>query len=239
LGDDLGYRKRVAFVPPRPEDVASLMDGLLALAERQRQAPAALDPVVAAAALAFGLVFIHPFLDGNGRLHRYLIHEALATAGFTPQGVILPVSAVILADLQRYEEVLRHFSQAVMARTEYVPDGAAAQGNDAAYFRYFDATEQAQYLYYALDRTVSHELPQEIDFLLGFDRARAVLNTLADWPAHSADLFIRVVHQNEGRLSAAKRESRFSWMSAAEIAAAEAAVVEAFAPSGATTPSDA
>jgi len=239
VGDDLGYRKRVAFVPPRPEDVASLMDGLLALSERQRQAPTALDPVVAAAALAFGFVFIHPFLDGNGRLHRYLIHEALATAGFTPHGVILPVSAVILAEIQRYEEVLRHFSQAVMERTEYVPDGAAAQGNDAVYFRYFDATEQAQYLYRALDRTVSHDLPQEIDFLLGFDRARAVLNTLADWPAHSADLFIRVVHQNKGRLSAAKRESHFSWMSAAEIAAAEAAVVEAFAPPDATTPSDA
>jgi len=230
VGDDLGYRKRVAFVPPRPQDVASLMEGLLALAERQRQAPTALDPVVAAAALAFGFVFIHPFLDGNGRLHRYLIHEALATAGFTPQGVILPVSAVILVDLQRYEEALRHFSQAVLERTEYEPDGASAQGNDAVYFRYFDATEQAQYLYHALDRTVSHELPQEIDFLLAFDRARTVLNTLADWPAHSADLFIRVVHQNKGRLSAAKRESHFSWMSAAEIAAAEAAVVEAFAP---------
>ena len=120
-----------------------------------------------------------------------------------------------------------------------MPDGAAAKGNDAVYFRYFDATEQAQYLYHALDRTVNHELPQEIDFLLGFDRARVVLNTLADWPAHSADLFIRVVRQNNGRLSAAKRDSHFSWMTAAEIAAAEAAVVESFAPPGVTNPSDA
>lgn len=228
VGDDLGYRRRVAFVPPRPEDVASLMQGLLAMGERQAKAPTAIDPVVAAAALSFGFVFIHPFLDGNGRLHRYLIHEALATGGFTPHGVILPVSAVILAEIQRYEQVLRHFSQAVMERTEYVPDGARAQGNDAVYFRYFDATEQTQYLYYALDRTVTQDLPQEINFLLGFDRARVALNALNDWPAHSADLFIRLVRQNNGQLSASQRDAHFSWMSPAEIAAGEAAVAAAF-----------
>jgi hypothetical protein len=233
VGDDLGYRKRWRSAPRRRTSPLTEGTGF-----GRTPAPAPTAPTVAAPGARFRFC-LHPFLDGNGRLHRYLIHEALAAAGFTPQGVILPVSAVILAELQRYEEVLRHFSQAVMERTEYVPDGAAAQGNDAVYFRYFDATEQAQYLYHALDRTVSHDLPQEIDFLLGFDRARAVLNTLADWPAHSADLFIRVVHQNKGRLSAAKRESHFSWMSASEIAAAEAAVVDAFAPPDAAAPSDA
>jgi Fic family protein len=33
---------------------------------------------VLAAAIAFGFVFIHPFVDGNGRLHRYIIHHVLA-----------------------------------------------------------------------------------------------------------------------------------------------------------------
>lgn len=230
VGDDWGYRPRIAFVPPRPEDVGSLMDGLLGLSERQRQAPNAIDPVVAAASLAFGFVFIHPFLDGNGRLHRYLIHEALATAGFTPPGIVLPVSAVILADLGRYEDVLAHFSKPVLQRTDFASDAVKAQGNDAVYFRYFDATEQAQYLYQALERTVEHDLQEEIDFLLGFDRARAALNTLTDWPAHSADLFIQVVRQNEGRLSVTKRASHFSWMTEAEIALAETIVVEAFQP---------
>jgi Fic family protein len=42
------------------------------------------DAVLAAAAIAFGFVFIH--VDGNGRLHRYIIHHVLAKS--TKQGVI-------------------------------------------------------------------------------------------------------------------------------------------------------
>jgi hypothetical protein len=77
VGDDLGYRKRIALVPPRPDDARELMDGLVAMSESLRQTPSNLDPVVAAASLSFGFVFIHPLMDGNGRLHRYLIHEVL------------------------------------------------------------------------------------------------------------------------------------------------------------------
>lgn len=60
IGDDLGVRKRIAFVPPRPDDARALMDGLVAMSESLRLAPSNLDPVVAAASLSFGFVFIHP-----------------------------------------------------------------------------------------------------------------------------------------------------------------------------------
>ena len=47
-------------------------------------------PVLAAAIIAFSFVIIHPLEDGNGRIHRYLIHHVLAESGFTPKGVIFP-----------------------------------------------------------------------------------------------------------------------------------------------------
>jgi len=230
LGEDFGYRRQVDFVPPRPEDVRPLMEGLVALSERVRAHPGAIDPVVAASAIAFGFVFIHPFGDGNGRLHRYMIHEHLATADFTPKGVILPVSAVILANLDRYKAALEQFSKPVNARSEYNPDAPAvpATGNDPVYFRYFDATEQACFLYGALERTVEHDLDEEISFLLGFDRARKMLDGVIDWPAHSLDLFIRVVKQNGFRLSATKRASHFDWMTDDEVGRFERAVERAF-----------
>lgn len=170
-------------------------------------------------------------MDGNGRIHRYLIHHVLANAGFTPRGIVLPVSEVILANLDDYIAVLEAFSKPVRARTQYSPDlpDAVATGNDAVYFRYFDATVQAEFLYRALERTVEVDLQQEIDFLLGFDYAWRKLNPLLDWPDHSLDVFIRVVHQNNGELSKGKRKSHFHWMTDAEVQSAELLVQEAFA----------
>ncbi len=230
VGTDYGYRVRVDFVPPRPKDVRALMDGLVAMAERVRTRPGAFDAVIAASAISFGFVFIHPFKDGNGRLHRYLIHEQLSTAGFTPKGIVLPVSAVILANLDRYKETLEAFSRAILARTSYDPamPAVAAVGNDAIYFRYLDATEQASFLYDALERTVEHDLDEEISFLLGFDRARSALSTIADWPGHSLELFIRVVRRNDGKLSINKRKAHFELLTDAEVARFETVVDRAF-----------
>ncbi|RLA38622.1 MAG: cell filamentation protein Fic [Gammaproteobacteria bacterium] len=240
LGDDLGYRQKIDFVPPRPEDVPGLMQGLLATAEKARDniqaddddtaTEPSLDPLIFAATIAFGFVFIHPFMDGNGRIHRYLIHEVLANAGFTPRGIVLPVSAVILANLDRYVAILENFSKPIREKTIYSPalPDAVASGNDAVYFSYFDATEQTEFLCWALLQTIEKDLQEEIDFLVGFGRAQKSLNELLDWPRHSLSLFIRVVHQNEDRLSKAKKESHFDWMTTEEIALAEAGIKEAF-----------
>jgi hypothetical protein len=231
LGDDLGYRQRMEFVPPRPEDVPALMQGLLTAAARLRE-HGDMDAVVAATCIAFGFVFIHPFMDGNGRIHRYLIHDMLASAGFTPKGIVLPVSAVILASVKEYMDALEHFSRPLNQRTEYDPEtpDVPATGNEAVYFRFPDMTRQAEFLYYALERTVAEDLRRELDFLLGFDRAKQALNALLDWPGHSVDLFIRLVHGNHGRLSSNKRKSHFEWLADDEVARAEVCVRRAFAP---------
>jgi hypothetical protein len=217
LGGHSRYRETVDFVPPRPEDVVGLMQGLCAMSARGRAAALAgadIDPVVHAAAIAFGFVFIHPFIDGNGRLHRYLLHEELSTLGFTPKGTVLPVSAFILSNLDLYGTVLDEFSKPLMARTDFTPPPPAvpAIGNDPRFFRFFDATAQALFLYRALERTVEHDLEEEIHYLIGVERARARLQDEIDWPAQSLDLFINVVRQNNGMLSKTKRDSHFSWL---------------------------
>ena len=237
VGKDHGYRQLIDFIPPGPEDVPELMAGLLSLAEASRnwfpgngEVESRFDPVVLASVIAFGFVFIHPFMDGNGRIHRYLIHEVLTNAGFTPRGIILPISAVILANLDEYVAVLENFSKPLRARTSYNPDtpDAPAAGNDAVYFRYFDATIQAEFLYRSLQRTVTEDLVTEINYLVGFDNAFKALNGLLDWPAHGLELFIRIVHQNNGRLSKSKRDSHFDWMKEKEIETAEQLVSNAF-----------
>jgi hypothetical protein len=51
------------------------------------------------------------------------------------------------------------------------------------------------------------------------------------WPAQSLDLFINVVHQDNGTLSKTKRDSHFSWLTEEEQARFVRAVNEAFSAS--------
>ena len=80
-------------ISARHEDLNMLVAGMIAFAQTKAQR---LNPVVAAAVLAFGFVYIHPFEDGNGRLHRCLFHHVLAQRGFNPPGVVFPISSAIL-----------------------------------------------------------------------------------------------------------------------------------------------
>ena len=240
IGRDHGYRKQIDFVPARPEDLPILMSGLIETVSKCSGAALKTkadgdssydyDPVIFSAAVSFGFVFIHPFMDGNGRIHRYLIHDVLARTEFTPRGIILPVSAVILANLDEYIDVLETFSGPLRKITDYNPDAptSPATGNDPEWFRFFDATPQAEFLYHALQRTLDEDLPKEIEYLIGFDRAYDRLNQLMDWPRHTLELFIRVVQQNHGKLSSTKRNSHFDWMSEHEIIEAEQVVIQAF-----------
>lgn len=68
------------------------------------------DAVVAAAVVGFSFVFI-PFVDGNGRIHRFLLHHVLSKLGYSPPGVILPISASIVRNLPEYDSVLQSFSK--------------------------------------------------------------------------------------------------------------------------------
>jgi Fic family protein len=87
-------------ISARAEDLPSLVEGLVAYDRLALNG--GLDPVVAAATLAFGFVYIHPFEDGNGRLHRWLVHHVLARGGFNPPGLMFPISAVMLREMQAY-----------------------------------------------------------------------------------------------------------------------------------------
>ena len=46
------------------------------------------------------------YVDGNGRLHRYIIHHILAKMNYTQQGMIFPISASILNHVKDYNKVL-------------------------------------------------------------------------------------------------------------------------------------
>lgn len=79
-----------AFVPPPPENVRELMDDLVAFSNDDSL------PAVAQAAIAHTqFETVHPFIDGNGRTGRALIHLILRRRGLSVR--VLPPVSLILA----------------------------------------------------------------------------------------------------------------------------------------------
>lgn len=224
-----GYTSKVHCVFPRPEDVPPLMHGLGELA---RRLATGVDPIVAAALVSFAFVFVHPFEDGNGRIHRFLIHRTLATAGVTPPGLLFPVSATMLRDMRAYDTALESFSRRVAPFVEWRwvgGDGGAVEVlNDTAdLFRYFDATAVVEYLYERVIETVRTDLKEELRFLATYDRAyRGLTRHLDGLPASKVSLLARLCLQNGGRLSPGKRRL-FEAVTDDELAEAQEVVRQA------------
>jgi hypothetical protein len=217
-------------ISARPEDLRSLIDGMVAFDRGPAQS---MDAVIGAAVLAFGFIYVHPFIDGNGRIHRYLIHHVLAQRGFNPAGVVFPVSAAILERIDEYRTVLEDYSHKLLPLIEWqvTPDGNVEVRNDTCdFYRYFDATPHAEFLYRCVKETIEVDLPRETEFLANYDRFRARIKELVDMPGRTIDLLFRFLHQNGGRLSKRARDQEFARLTETEIAAAEAAYRELFQP---------
>jgi hypothetical protein len=217
------------FVGARPDDLTGLMTGLLDANARMRDD--GIDPVLQAATTAFGFVYVHPFQDGNGRLHRCLIHHVLAERKFTPPGMIFPVSSVMLDRIDDYRTTLQSHSAPLMYFIEWkpTPDRNVEVTNETAdLYRYFDCTDAAEFLYACVQRTVEHDLPREIDYLRRHDEAvRRIMDTV-EMPDHLAENFLFFVRQNKGSLSRKRREGEFAALTDEEVASLESVVRDVF-----------
>lgn len=216
-------------ISARPEDLPSLIDGLIAF---DRGAAQRMDAVVAAAVLAFGFVYIHPFEDGNGRIHRYLIHHVLAERGVTPPGVVFPVSAAILKRIDGYRRVLESYSQRLLPLIDWEPTASFnvhVKNDTGDFYRFFDATLHAEFLYGCVQQAIEQDLPDETAFLRRYDQFRSQVNAFIDMPDNTIDLLFRFLYQNEGRFSARAREREFRELTNNEAERIEAIYGEVFA----------
>ena len=238
-GGFVGERDRETRMPipdhisARPEDLPDLVEGLAAFA---RDVAPQLDPVVAASVLAFGFVYIHPFEDGNGRLHRYLVHHVLARRGFNPPGIVFPVSAAILDRIDEYRAALEDYAARLLPVVEWEPTGTGnvrVLNDTGDYYRFFDATPQTEFLYRCVEQTIERDLPEEAAFLASHDAFRAGLNRLVDMPENLSDLLFRFLHQNGGKLSLRRRRREFAAFTEDEVSEVEEIYREAFGDPGA------
>lgn len=223
-----------AFGMPDPEhisaahqDLPDLLEGLTIFEQDARELD--YDPVLTAASIAFGFVYIHPFEDGNGRIHRFLMHHVLADRGFTPDEIVFPISNVILDDIARYKDVLERTSSSILPFIRWRP---TAKGNvevlhgTVDLYRYFDATAHAEFLLRCIERAVDVVLPEELAFLRYRDTFHGRVTQIVDMPPRTIDILLGFLRQNRGRLNKRAREREFKALEEDEVAAVEAIFAE-------------
>lgn len=230
LGErDHNHEPLPEFIGARHEDLSELMLGLNACNNRLRSSK--LDPVLQAAIIAFGFVYIHPLADGNGRLHRCLIHHVLAERKFTPTAMVLPVSTVMQDQIEDYRETLQAHSKPLM---DYInwrarPDRNVEVLNDTTdLYQFFDCTSNAEFLYWCVQKTVENDLPQEIAYLKSHDEAMNNITEIIEMPDRLAQDLIMFIRQNKGKLPAKRRKKEFAKLSETEVAQIENIVNSAF-----------
>jgi len=230
VGQTVSYQKEIIhYISPKPEDLPEMMNGLIISHKRMKKGE--VSPVIHAAAIAYGFVFLHPFEDGNGRIHRFLIHNILSIQGVVPEGLMFPVSAVMLKNPASYDTSLEAYSQPLIQLIDYSLDemGKMSVENDTAWlYQYMDMTVQAEALYEFVNKTIEEELVEELSFLANYDKTKIAIQDVIDMPDRLIDLFINLCLQNNGTLSNRKREIYFEFLADGEVTAMEKAVRDGY-----------
>lgn len=218
---------RISFFPHPSEELRETMAGWEAFINDTQRG---IDPLIKTACAAFGFVYLHPFMDGNGRLHRFLIHHVLAHSGIIPADLIVPVSAVIMKHIPEYHEVLTGFSGPITQLWDYRrhDDGLEILKDPGPIpYRYFSADREVQFLAKMLKLAIEEEIPHELAYLRGYDLATERIEKEFDIPQKDISQLVKMIHGNHGRLSQKKR-SNFPWLPEKIIERLETIVQQAF-----------
>jgi hypothetical protein len=193
----------ITYVPPEPSHLPALMDEIMALANNA--STSGVDPIVLGALVSFAFVFAHPFMDGNGRLSRFLFHRVVGASGALPNGVVLPVSVAMKRNEARYLAALQSFSKPAREAWDVLwidGDNFDLKFNGPPeIYRYWDATPCVEFGLQMAQEALEKDLQGESDFLVRFDRVYKAVNDAIDMNGNDLALLVRSAVENEGKVS--------------------------------------
>jgi hypothetical protein len=198
----------VTYVPPPPAMLDTIMDGLMHAADPARQPD--VDPLLRAALVSFGFVFAHPFMDGNGRLSRFLVHYTLCQTGALERGHILPISAAMKRHELDYLGALQSFSKparALWGVTWIDGDRYVFEPRfDPRIYIYWDATRCVEFTLRMARLALEQDLAREAEFLAGYDKVMKEVDRHYDLVGSTLSTLVLSCHQNGGVLSRHRRK---------------------------------
>ncbi len=194
----------VRYVPPSPDSMMTLMDGFMRMANAQDDVP----PLVKAALVSFGFVFIHPFVDGNGRLARLLAHHCLNFKGVLPDvngnPAILPLSVAMKKKEKEYLSPLESFSRPArelwdvthIGDSDFIFDFKSS----ASIYAHWSGQQAAEFVTDCAGEALKESLIEEASFLENYDQAFDKIDRSYDLPNKTINLLIQWIHQNGGHM---------------------------------------
>ncbi len=144
---------------------------------------------------------------------------------------MFPVSAAILDRIDDYRQVLESYSRRLLPLIEWEPTpefNVRVLNDTGDFYRYFDATPHAEFLYACVQKTIEEDLPAETRFLQRYDDFRRQVEAFLDMPERLIDLLFRFLSQNDGRLSQRARAQEFSELTDEEARRVEAIYSQSF-----------
>jgi Fic family protein len=97
--------RNALYVPPPPEEVPGLLADLVAFGNRDD-----VPPLLQAAVVHAQFESIHPFVDGNGRIGRTLIHAVLRRRRVT-RHLTVPIASALVAHRESYFDALGEYRE--------------------------------------------------------------------------------------------------------------------------------
>jgi len=217
------------FIGARSKDLGELLHNWIEL-DIQLSSDE-INPIFHAVIIAFSFVYIHPLEDGNGRIHRYLIHHVLAQRNFYPKGMIFPISNVILQEIERYRDILVAHTSPLMNLIEWestLSGNVKILNETKDLYRFFNVTQSCEFIYESVEKTIKETLPEELLYLNSFDKAYEEINLMIEMPDNKIKSLITFILQNDGKLSKNKREKYYEKLTELEIERIEKIIDEYF-----------
>ncbi len=136
-----------------------------------------------------------------------------------------------MARIEDYKAVLEIYSKRILPLVQWksTENGNVEVLNDTSdFYRYFDATPQAEFLFGCVKKVIYEDLPEETDYLRRYDKFRSGVEAIVEMPDRMIDLLFRLLRQNDGRLSKRALEMEFSKLVPTEATAIEAVYQHSF-----------
>lgn len=134
--------------------------------------------------------------------------------------MIFPVSASILNHILDYRQILESYSHQVIEYIDWkeTPDhNIEVLSESIDYYRYYDGTKQAEFLYECVEDTIRNIIPEEINYLQRYDEFKREIDSQLDMPDKLLSLLVRFLEQGSGKLSKRAREKEFKALRQTEI----------------------